>query len=1133
MHLILYFLLIALLCCTPAKKGETVSAKDNLGWRHISTLTGEIPPPGNSTQQTASLVADIDRDGVNDIVIGCRKAPPSLVWYRRHAGGWQRLVIDSTTLSIEAGGACHDIDSDGDLDLVMGGDASSNRVWWWENPYPDFSPDKPWIRREIKQEGKGKHHDQMFGDFDSDGKAELVFWNQHASKLFLAEIPEDFRNTKPWQLVEIYAWKPDTKLAANIEFPSWMRSNEHEGLAAADIDRDGRLDILGGGRWFRHVEGTTFEVEEIDPAQHFTRAAAGQLKKGGRPEVVFVIGDGVGPIKWYEYKKDRWIGRDLLGHDVWHGHSLQIIDLNRDGNLDVFCAEMRLDGRNPDAKIYAFLGDGQGHFRTVIVAEGYGNHESKAADLDGDGDIDIMGKPYNWETPRLDFWINRGAAFEDTAAVPFEHIIIDEDGPADPHTKTAGDLDGDGTEDLVVASSSGGPLFWYRSPRWTRHEIASSGRWSCDAEVADLDNDGDNDLVISEYYDKNRLEWYENPAPSGDPAAGGWKLHVIGAGRAHDIEVRDLDGDGDLDIISRGQSGFGTEEGNRIVVWRQDGPNSWTQSVIICPHGEGLALGDLDRDSDPDIAISGLWYENPGKIAGPTWDEHSFTQWHQDAVVRVADMNADGRLDVVLTEAEGTSRVCWFEAPPDPAQGGWTEHVIWPSLEKGHSLGVADLDNDGDLDVATAEMHQSENPDEVVVYINQGSALTWRKQVLSNTGSHGIRLGDFDGDGDTDIFGSNWRSVAQDSLAYVELWRNNLGSTAALPLNKWSRHVIDDEKPWRSVFISAGDLDGDGYKDIVTGGWWYPNPGSPGGKWLRRSLGNPLRNMAAIYDFDSDGLLDVLGTTGKGSEASAQFVWARNTGGGRFKLLKNIPAAQGDFLQGIEVARTGPGGPLAVALSWHKADQGIQAFLLPDDPAAEQWSWMKVTDVSQDEQVSVGDIDSDGDPDILLGTLWIENLGESVAVHKLFETGDSPDRNRLADMNGDGRPDAVVGYEAINTPGKLVWYENPLPGNELWTEHLIAEVVGPMSLDVADMDTDGDPDVVVGEHNYAEPETARLFVFQNLDGKGKLWKKYLVHTGDEHHDGAITVDIDSDGDLDIISIGWSHPRVLLYENRAL
>ena len=89
-----------------------------------------------------------------------------------------------------------------------------------------------------------------------------------------------------------------------------------------------------------------------------------------------------------------------------------------------------------------------------------------------------------------------------------------------------------------------------------------------------------------------------------------------------------------------------------------------------------------------------------------------------------------------------------------------------------------------------------------------------------------------------------------------------------------------------------------------------------------------------------------------------------------------------------------------------------------------------------------------------------------------------------------------------------------------------------MSLSVADMDRDGDPDLVVGEHNYKEPATAKLIIFENL-GAGKRWRQHVVHTGDEHHDGAVTIDIDSDGDWDIISLGWSHPNVLLYENLAV
>lgn len=722
--------------CLPACR-QSLSAAD--GWLHLSSKQGDIPEPGPSTQQTASLVLDVDKDGINDFIIGSRQQGPSIFWYRRVKAGWTKYLVEKETLPIEAGGTFHDIDRDGDLDLVFGADATGNSLWWWENPYPKYDPNVVWKRRSIKNSGANKHHDQIFGDFDGDQQAELVFWNQRANQLMMADIPSDPKKTQPWPYSEIFT-----------------SSSESEGLAKADIDGDGKLDIVGGGHWFKHMGGTDFKAKVIDKEQTFTRAAVGQLKPGGRPEVVFVEGEKKkGRLKWYEWNGTAWVSQDLLGIDVDHGHSLSIDDFDGDGNLDVFCAEMRLEGRNSDAKMWFFFGDGKGNFSSQEIATGFGNHESKVADLDGDGDLDILGKPYNWDTPRLDIW----------------------------------------------------------------------------------------------------------------------------------------------------------------------------------------------------------------------------------------------------------------------------------------------LDN-----------------------------------------------------------------------------------------NNWRRHVIDTNKSWQSIFITAADIDGDRHKDIITGAWWYKNPGDSESPWQRSTIGMPLNNMAAVYDFDDDGDVDILGTEGKGSDPNANFVWAQNDGSGSFTILDNIDKGEGDFLQGVAINRF-QGKQLQVALSWHAGGKGVQMLTVPTDPENKTWDWQRISSFSQDEALTAGDIDLDQDVDLLLGTKWLENNGLAWDVQPIYKTDDSPDRNLLADINQDGRLDVLVGYEAINKEGKVAWYEQPISGTGEWKEHVIAKVIGPMSLDIGDIDDDDDLDVVVGEHNLANPEDAKLYVFENSNGSGTDWTDHVVHVGDEHHDGTKLTDIDADGDLDIISIGWQHGRVILYENK--
>ncbi|MEM7332131.1 MAG: VCBS repeat-containing protein [Chloroflexota bacterium] len=749
------FLLANSLYAEPVSTNDTGSPSIPY-WIHVSTDDEALPNPSSSEQQTAVLIVDLDQNGINDFVVGARKQPgPSLVWFRWEGTSWTRYVIDNQALDIEAGGAYFDIDADGDLDLVMGGDSKSNQIWWWENPYPHFEPNTGWTRRLIKDGGEKIHHDQIFGDFDHDGQVELVFWNQGSwnqssgkSRLMMAEIPADPLTAVSWQYAPIF-------------------EGFGEGLTQGDIEQDGQIDLIAGGYWFKFEGNSTFTPYAIDAGYTDTRIAVGDLLENGRLEVVMVRGDGAGPLIWYSCADDPsqascWQPTTLLD-DVDHGHSLEITDLNGDNQLDIFVGEMRLNSNNPDAKMWAFYNHGNGTFANNIIASGFGVHEAKVGDLNGDSYPDILGKPYNWQTPRLDIWFNT--------------------------------------------------------------------------------------------------------------------------------------------------------------------PNN--------------------------------------------------------------------------------------------------------------------------------------------------------------------------------------------------------------PFGSWERHLVDEEKPAKAVFILSADLNGDQWADIVTGGWWYKNPALTGSNWEKKPIGSPLNDMLAVLDIDQDGDIDILGSQGQGSQNSQRFAWAENDGLGNFTIHKNISQApQKGFLQGVQVTDIDQNESMDILLSWNNGVNGIQMLTIPENPTANTWPISQISTLSLGEELDAEDIDDDGDLDILLGTVWLENKGDSWASHTLFTpSGGEPDRVQLADIDGDGDLDGVVGYgHGETTP--LVWYEQPTDPTNTWQEHLIDTLISPLSLDVLDYDGDGDQDIVVGEHDLVSPDQSRLVLYENLGPIINSWRPHLLYTGDEHHDGAQFVDIDQDQDLDVISIGWTHGRVLLYENNS-
>ncbi|MDY6919086.1 MAG: VCBS repeat-containing protein [Pseudomonadota bacterium] len=750
------------------------------------------------------------------------------------------------------------------------------------------------------------------------------------------------------------------------------------------------------------------------------------------------------------------------------------------------------------------------------------------------------------------------------AAGSFHETVIDQEGPRAPWGKTLGDLNGDGRLDIVVGGHlsvkpsflqkvwnklglksypQGGSLVWYQSPTWEKHLISQDFHIRTDLAVADIDNDGRRDVLITA---DEGVFWLRNPD---------WVSGRITDKRYHDVEVADIDSNGLADVIARDQRLFGHDSGDYVDVWLQQSEGRWSLQLVAAPQGEGLTLADMNGDGCADIVVNAVWLENPHCTEPLSeWQAHPYaTDWNwPDVYISVADFNGDQRPDVVLSPAEEAGqryRIAWFEAPQGDNKD-WKQHVIDTDVEAVyHFIAAADVDRDGDMDVLTAKMHHGADPDEVKWYENQPGQL-WQKHVISTAGGHSLQAGDLDNDLDVDLVGVNWQFEDPEADYPVRVWLNQASDGQA-----WQRHLIDGQRPDKALFVFAADLNGDSRKDIATGGYWYQQPESISQTWQRHALGNRAGNVAVIEDLDQDGDLDFVATDWRDLPTLptlvdralfklglsdrdpyrriTDFVWGENDGTGQFAIHTNIESSSGDFLQGAGLlpTRRGQSDDNKLVLSWHDPAMPLEALIIPRNPATGTWKLEQLSEFSQAEDLSITDLDGDGIQDLLLGTQWLHRKPSDntwqrqIIAHNQLD----PDRNEVADINGDGREDVVVGYQAISKPGLLAWYEATDTPSDGWPEHIVSrQIIGPMSLGVADIDADLDQDIVVGEHNLKAADDARLFRLENTDGEE--WTPHLVYQGDEHHDGALTVDIDADGDKDILSIGWSHHRVLLYEN---
>ncbi|MEX2592749.1 MAG: malectin domain-containing carbohydrate-binding protein [Anditalea sp.] len=352
---------------------------------------------------------------------------------------------------------------------------------------------------------------------------------------------------------------------------------------------------------------------------------------------------------------------------------------------------------------------------------------------------------------------------------------------------------------------------------------------------------------------------------------------------------------------------------------------------------------------------------------------------------------------------------------------------------------------------------------------------------------------------------------------------------------QWTEQVIGSEVAYRSPHIFSEDLDGDGFKDIVTGAWWYKNPGTPGGTWIKKVIGNPMNNMSLIHDFDNDGDPDIFGT--QGTYISSKMAWAQNDGNGNFTIHTNIPDGTSTyhetFMAGAAIGNYNDVDNIQIAVIWNGAESAnspVQMLTVPTDPVNQTWGLTSISPDSYGEDISAGDIDGDGDLDLFQAGNWLRNDNGTWTTFSTSLTLPSHfDRNALADLDNNGSLDGIVSQ--IGNGEEIFWFKPPIDPTNSWTKETIgSDIDGGLSLNLVDMDGDGDPDIVSGEWKGDH----RLLAFENDLCNTGTWIPHVLHPGGpmDHHDSAVPVDLDNDGDLDLISLGWDNRIPRVYWNNS-
>lgn len=445
-----------------------------------------------------------------------------------------------------------------------------------------------------------------------------------------------------------------------------------------------------------------------------------------------------------------------------------IADLNKDGQFDFYVPG--------NGKVGIAINLGNLKFEEHVLAS-FSTKGFVAGHLNGDDKIDFYS---NYNGSRI--FINNG-----------DYTFSSTDDAFSSNLKGAAivDVDGDLDLDIVVTESGSNAGFHILtndgSGSFTRsREYTDAGENYQSIHYADLNGDGNKDAIIQlSLHDTLYLE---------NDGAGSYNKSILDSDAKTGIEVIDLDGDTDLDVV------VGTF--NDLYYWQNDGSGNFTKVPLLNKRGYGFKIADFDTNGKLEIILpegkSSFEYEVYSYDSGLSFvdSNYSFNQYelpYENSIVRWSDLDSDGKLDMVVA-GDG------YVAGMKQVGVNHFSRFFFMAVSNAELTQFRLADLDGDLDQDLIYFDKNNNN----FHLFQNNNLTFTQTLRTiTTSTENFNVGDIDGDGDQDI------ALVKINPSRDVAWMENLGNFNFTDYTSLNYNLNE------RIGIIVEDSDGDGDGDIL------------------------------------------------------------------------------------------------------------------------------------------------------------------------------------------------------------------------------------------------------------------------------------------------------------------------------